>query len=171
MPIETEKRSATEVIREAVCEAQKEAGKLLARANNQDDINTANRVIKNLEIALVRLRELPIKGSLASFLPGIRCPKPYRKPCLSSRVPAPPCAVVNNRGASGWAQVIHASNCKNPAPAGEQVGRKKPFTFRAGRPIFSPFLDRTVAVRRHEKPAESAAGIIPGNRGKDGVNW
>ena len=59
MPIETEKRSATEVIREAVCEAQKEAGKLLARANNQDDINTANRVIKNLEIALVRLRELP----------------------------------------------------------------------------------------------------------------
>ena len=33
------------------------------------------------------------------------------------------------------------------------------------------FLDRTVAVRRHEKPAESAIGIIPGNRGKEGDNW
>jgi len=33
------------------------------------------------------------------------------------------------------------------------------------------FLDRTVAVRRHEKPAESATGIIPGNRGKAGGNW
>ncbi|MDP2138270.1 MAG: hypothetical protein Q8J74_10480, partial [Candidatus Didemnitutus sp.] len=51
--------SATEVIREAVCEAQKEADKLLKRATNQADINTANRVIKNLEIALGRLRELP----------------------------------------------------------------------------------------------------------------
>jgi large subunit ribosomal protein L33 len=30
---------------------------------------------------------------------------------------------------------------------------------------------RTVAARRHEKPAESATGIIPGNRGKVGRNW
>lgn len=44
-------------------------------------------------------------------------------------------------------------------------------TFPLNGRIFSPFLDRTVAVRRHEKPAESATGIIPGNRGKVGGNW
>jgi hypothetical protein len=37
--------------------------------------------------------------------------------------------------------------------------------------MLDPFLDRTVAARRHEKPAESATGIIPGNRGKVGRNW
>ena len=36
---------------------------------------------------------------------------------------------------------------------------------------FSLFLDRTVEARRHEKPAGSATGIIPGNRGKEGGNW
>jgi hypothetical protein len=59
MKTETKTLSATEVIREAVYEAQKEAGKLLERARNPADINTADRVIKNLEIAIVRLRELP----------------------------------------------------------------------------------------------------------------
>ena len=44
-------------------------------------------------------------------------------------------------------------------------------TFRGEFAFSSPFLDRTVAVRRHEKPAESATGIIPGNRGKVGGNW
>ncbi len=44
-------------------------------------------------------------------------------------------------------------------------------TFAADGRIFSSFLDRTVAARRHENPAESATGIIPGNRGKDGGNW
>ena len=38
-------------------------------------------------------------------------------------------------------------------------------------PFYSPFLDRTVAARRHEKPAESATGINPGNRGKGDDNW
>lgn len=44
-------------------------------------------------------------------------------------------------------------------------------TFAGGGRIFSLFLDRTVTARRHENPAESATGIIPGNRGKDGGNW
>jgi hypothetical protein len=44
-------------------------------------------------------------------------------------------------------------------------------TLAAGFASFRLFLDRTVAVRRHEKPAESATGIIPGNRGKAGDNW
>ena len=33
------------------------------------------------------------------------------------------------------------------------------------------FLDRTVAARRPEKPAESTTGIIPGDRGKVGGSW
>ena len=44
-------------------------------------------------------------------------------------------------------------------------------TFRGSGRNLVTFLDRTVAVRRHEKPAESATGIIPGNRGKAGGNW
>ena len=44
-------------------------------------------------------------------------------------------------------------------------------TFVEGSLNFSLFLDRTVAARRHEKPAESAIGIIPGNRGKESGNW
>ncbi len=44
-------------------------------------------------------------------------------------------------------------------------------TFDSGARIFSPFLDRTVAARRHEKTDESATGIIPGNRGKEHGNW
>jgi hypothetical protein len=79
--------------------------------------------------------------------------------------------IVNNRRTTRKAQVIHAARCKSPAPAGEQDGRNKPVTFPLNGRIFSPFLDRTVAVRRHEKPAESATGIIPGNRGKEGGNW
>lgn len=44
-------------------------------------------------------------------------------------------------------------------------------TFRSGALMFASFLDRTVEARRHEKPAGSATGIIPGNRGKAGDNW
>jgi hypothetical protein len=44
-------------------------------------------------------------------------------------------------------------------------------TFSVRECIFSLFLDRTVAARWPEKPAESATGIIPGNRGKESGNW
>lgn len=44
-------------------------------------------------------------------------------------------------------------------------------TLRENGRIFSTFLDRTVAARWPEKPAESATGIIPGNRGKESGNW
>lgn len=44
-------------------------------------------------------------------------------------------------------------------------------TFRPPGTTFSLFLDRTVAARRHEKPAGSAIGIIPGNWGKEHGNW
>jgi len=37
---------------------------------------------------------------------------------------------------------------------------------RANKTILRTFLDRTVAVRRHEKPAENTTGIIPGETGE-----
>ena len=36
---------------------------------------------------------------------------------------------------------------------------------------FPPFLDRTAAAQRHEKPVEGTAGIIPGDRGMDRGSW
>jgi hypothetical protein len=44
---------------------------------------------------------------------------------------------VNNRGANGWAQVIHAARRKPPAPAREQDGRNKPVTLRRDGRIYS----------------------------------
>src|ERR1022692_532408 len=40
-------------------------------------------------------------------------------------------------------------------------------------PIYklAAFLDRTAAARRPENPFESTAGIIPGDRGKEGGSW
>ncbi len=57
------------------------------------------------------------------------------------------------------------------AAGGGSIVRNKGFNFarRAARSI--SFLDRTVAARRPEKTFESAAGIIPGDRGKVGDSW
>lgn len=64
-----------------------------------------------------------------------------------------------------------SSTTCSPPRRGEEVVRNKPVTPVRERRTLSSFLDRTVAARRHEKPAEGAAGIIPGNRGKEDRNW
>jgi hypothetical protein len=56
-------------------------------------------------------------------------------------------------------------------PACEEIVHKKRFPFATPRDNFAAFLDRTVAVRRYEKSAESTTGIIPGDRGKEGGSW
>jgi hypothetical protein len=70
-----------------------------------------------------------------------------------------------------WQPVNKLAHKLFTGPAGEQVVQNKPVTFPAPRACFQLFLDRTVVARRHEKPAEGAAGIIPGNRGKVGRSW
>ncbi len=57
------------------------------------------------------------------------------------------------------------------ASRGEEVVQNNPFQNRTAHVDFSLFLDRTVAARRHEKPAGSTTGIIPGDRGKVGGSW
>jgi hypothetical protein len=55
--------------------------------------------------------------------------------------------------------------------AGEKLVDKKLFSFLQRGHNLPPFLDRTVAARRPEKPAARTTGIIPGNRGKAGRSW
>jgi hypothetical protein len=49
--------------------------------------------------------------------------------------------------------------------------KKKAFHFLHHFAFSKSFLDRTVAARRPEKPAESTTGIIPGDRGKIDRSW
>jgi hypothetical protein len=55
--------------------------------------------------------------------------------------------------------------------AGAEVVKNNAFLFHQRSARLPSFLDRTVAVRRPEKPAVSTTGIIPGDRGKAGGCW
>ena len=54
---------------------------------------------------------------------------------------------------------------------GVKVVKNKGFISAAAPARLSPFLDRTVAARRPEKPAECTTEIIPGDRGMVGDSW
>jgi hypothetical protein len=54
---------------------------------------------------------------------------------------------------------------------GAEVVKNNTFRFRVRFPRSLSFLERTVAARRPEKPAESTTEIIPGDRGTAGGSW
>jgi hypothetical protein len=54
---------------------------------------------------------------------------------------------------------------------GAEVVKNNAFQIYERFPRFQSFLDRTVAARRPEKPAESTTEIIPGDRGTAGGSW
>ena len=54
---------------------------------------------------------------------------------------------------------------------GAKVVKNNAFQSSLLAPRFRLFLDRTVAARRPEKPAESTTEIIPGDRGMAGGSW
>lgn len=54
---------------------------------------------------------------------------------------------------------------------GAEVVKNNAFLFHHRHALWLSFLDRTVTVRRPEKPAVSMTEIIPGDRGMDGGSW